>query len=59
MSTHLGQSLFVGFGILAEFTVDETLTVADHPDLTTQTGVDDGRGGETFLGMCGWVGRSL
>ena len=51
--THLGQSLFVGFGILAEFATYETLAVAHEPDFTTADGIDDGGGAEAFFGMGG------
>ena len=49
---HLSQCLFVGFGILNQFAVDKTLTVANHPYFAAQAREYDGRGRHTFLGMC-------
>ena len=51
--THLGQFLFIGLGIVVVVAADETVAVAYEPDLAAHTAVDDGRGREAFLGMCG------
>jgi hypothetical protein len=53
--TELGEALFVGFGVFAEFTADEALAVANEPDFTTADGVDDGGGAEAFFGMGGEI----
>ena len=37
--------------MLEVLSVDQALTVAHEPDLTSATGINDGRGGEPFLRM--------
>ncbi len=48
-----GKSGFVGLRVVVVVVADETMTVAYHPHLTTDATEDDGRAGETVLGMVG------
>lgn len=58
-SALFGQLLLVGLGVVVIVVANETLTVAHHPNLASQSAEDDAAGCEAVFGMIGEMGQAV